>query len=78
MLEAILDFSACHYSCQFTPAVSDTTDYAEHFCYTTGFVIPGDRVLHFLALIVTLPHSMLSFKGYSERSFSGQFFCLFF
>ena len=39
MLDAILDFSARHHLCQFMPAVSCTTDCAEHFvsnkfCYT--------------------------------------------
>ena len=30
-MDAILDFSARHQLCQFMPAVSETTDYAEHF-----------------------------------------------
>ena len=31
ILDAFLDFSARHQLCQFMPAVSETTDYAEHF-----------------------------------------------
>ena len=31
ILDAFLDFSARHQLCQFMPAVSETTDYAEYF-----------------------------------------------
>ena len=31
ILDAILDFSACHQLCQFMPAVSETTNITEHF-----------------------------------------------
>ena len=31
MLDAILDLSVRHHLCQFMPAVSHTTDYAEYF-----------------------------------------------
>ena len=46
ILDAILDFSARQHVCQFMPAVSHTTDYAEHFgynkfCYTGA---PGPNI----------------------------------